>query len=70
MTASAEVNVMCYTPNYKCVFPQFTSSSFFYFYVSFLSRVKVNATNWPAPNVWVFIAQLVEHCSANVEAMG
>ena len=27
-------------------------------------------TNWPSPNVWVFIAQLVEHCSANSEAMG
>ena len=26
--------------------------------------------NWPAPNVWVFIAQLVEHRSANTEAMG
>ena len=26
--------------------------------------------NWPAPNIWVFIAQLVEHCSANAEAMG
>ena len=24
----------------------------------------------PAPNIWVFIAQLVEHCSANAEAMG
>ena len=23
-----------------------------------------------APNIWVFIAQLVEHCSANAEAMG
>ena len=23
-----------------------------------------------APNVWVFIAQLVEHCSANADAMG
>ena len=22
------------------------------------------------PNIWVFIAQLVEHCSANAEAMG
>ena len=30
----------------------------------------MNSTNWPAPNVWVFIAQLVEHCSANAEAMG
>ena len=26
--------------------------------------------NWPAPGIWVFIAQLVEHCSANAEAMG
>ena len=26
-------------------------------------------TNWPAPNVWVFIAQMVEHCSPNAEAM-
>ena len=39
-------------------------------HVSFLLRVKVNSTNWPSPNVWVFIAQLVEHCSANSEAMG
>ena len=36
----------------------------------FLSRVKMNSINWPAPNIWVFIAQLVEHCSANAEAMG
>ena len=26
-------------------------------------------TNWPATNVWVFIAQMVEHCSPNAEAM-
>ena len=26
--------------------------------------------NKPAPNVWVFIAQLVEHCNPNAEAMG
>ena len=39
-------------------------------HVSFRLRVKVNSTNWPSPNVWVFIAQLVEHCSANSEAMG
>ena len=39
-------------------------------YSIFLSRVKMNSINWPAPNVWVFIAQLVEHCSANAEAMG
>ena len=31
---------------------------------------KMNSINWPDPNVWVFIAQLVEHCSANAEAMG
>ena len=24
---------------------------------------------WPTPNIWVFIAQLVEHCSANAEAI-
>ena len=30
----------------------------------------MNSTNWPAPNVWVFIAQLVEHCSANAEGIG
>ena len=30
----------------------------------------MNGTNWPAPNVWVFIAQLVEHCRANAKAMG
>ena len=33
----------------------------------------MNSINWPAPNVsnvWVFIAQLVEHCSAKAEAMG
>ena len=31
--------------------------------------VRVNSTNWPAPNLWVLIAQLVEHCSANAAAM-
>ena len=30
----------------------------------------MNSPNWPAPNVRVFIAQLVEHRSANTEAMG
>ena len=29
-----------------------------------------NSINWPASGVWVFIAQLVEHCSANAEATG
>ena len=30
----------------------------------------MNSENWPASNVWVFTAQLVEHCSANAEAKG
>ena len=30
----------------------------------------MNSTNWPAPNVWIFISQLVEHCSDNADAMG
>ena len=52
------------------------SSFYLYFrsshhlYSIFLSRVKMNSINWPAPNMWVFIAQSVEHCSANAEAMG
>ena len=39
-------------------------------HVSFLSRVKMNSTKWPSPNEWVFIAQMVENCSINAEAMG
>ena len=30
----------------------------------------MTSINWPAPSVWVFIVQLLEHCSANAEAMG
>ena len=30
----------------------------------------MNSINWPASNVWVFMDQLVEHCSANAQAMG
>ena len=30
----------------------------------------MNSINWPAPNIWVFRAELVEHCGANAEAMG
>ena len=29
-----------------------------------------NSLNWSAPNIRIFIAQLVEHCNANAEAMG
>ena len=28
------------------------------------------SAKWPAPSVWVFMAQLVENCSANAEVMG
>ena len=48
------------------VFPQFTSfHSVFHSYHGLM-----NSINWPAPSVWVFIAQLVDHCSANAEATG
>ena len=47
-------------------FPQFTPPLF---NVSFLSPVKMNSINWSAPNVWLFIAQLVEYCSLNLEPM-
>ena len=30
----------------------------------------MNSINWPVSRVWVFIAQLGEHCSANAEATG
>ena len=30
----------------------------------------MNSMNWPALSIWVFVAQLAEHCSANAEAMG
>ena len=39
------------------------------FSVSFLSRVD-ELNNWPASSIWVFIAQLGEHRSANAEATG
>ena len=43
----------------------FKSTSF-----DFLSQVKMNSINWSAPKIWVVTAQLVEHYSANAEAMG
>ena len=30
----------------------------------------MNSINWPTPHLWVFIAQMVEHCSTNTEATG
>ena len=32
--------------------------------------MKWVCVNWPASSVWVFIAQLGEHCSANAETTG
>ena len=46
--------------------PQFTS--FHSVFHSF--HGLMNSINWPASSVWVFIAQLGEHCSANAEATG
>ena len=37
---------------------------------SFFFHGLMNSISWPASSVWVFIAQLVEHCSANAEATG
>ena len=34
------------------------------------SRNRDSTVNWPASNVWVFMVQLVERCSANAEATG
>ena len=48
------------------VFPQFTSLHS----VSHSFHGLMNSINWPASSVWVFIAQLGEHCSANAEATG
>ena len=48
------------------VFPQFTSfHSVFHSFHGLMDSI-----NWPASSVWVFIAQLGEHCSANAEATG
>ena len=75
VTGGLFLKYLIYYCDYNCddhisissVFPHFKSSSF---HISFLSQVKINLINWSAPNLWVFIAQLVEHCRANVEAMG
>ena len=34
------------------------------------SRVKMNSTNWTAPNMRVLVANLIEHCRANAETIG
>ena len=44
------------------------SSQLFICFIPFTGMM--NSINWPASNIWVFIAQLVEHCSANAETIG
>ena len=39
-------------------------------YIMQMNIVICEMGSWPALHVWVFIAQLVEHCSANAEATG
>ena len=38
------------------------------YFIPFMGTM--NSINWSAPNVWVFIAQLVEHRNAKAEATG
>ena len=54
------------TYSFHLYFPQFTS--FHSVFHSF--HGLMNSINWPASSIWVFIAQLGEHCSANAEATG
>ena len=58
--------VICIICIISFVFPQFTS--FHSVFHSF--HGLMNSINWPASSVWVFIAQLGEHCSTNAEATG
>ena len=39
-------------------------------FIPFTGQELMNSINLPASSVWVFIAQLGEHCSANEEATG
>ena len=52
------------------IFISFVSPQFTSFHSVHCFRGLMNSINWPTPSVWVFIAQLVEHCSANAEATG
>ena len=38
------------------------------YFIPFMGMM--NSINWSAPNVWVFITQLVEHCNAKAEVTG
>ena len=37
--------------------------------IMILSQDKMNSTNWPAPNAWVFISQRLEHCRSWVQIL-
>ena len=43
--------------------------SSYHFILCFIHGL-MKSISWSALSVWVFIAQLVEHCSTNTEAMG
>ena len=47
-----------------------TIISSFEFVFPLASSSLFQQLNWPVTNVWVFIAQLLEHCGRNAEAMG
>ena len=61
--------LMCPAVEGITLYPYSCSSKSTSFHVSFLSRVKTNSINWSAPNVGVFITQVVEHWSANPSSM-
>ena len=57
---------------YNCdshIFISFVSPKLTSFHSVFYSfHGLMNSINWPVSSVWVFIAQLVEHCRTNAEA--
>ena len=56
---------------FKCILISLTHKRFKSFHSVFHSfHGLMNSINWPASSIWVFIAQLGEHCSANAEATG
>ena len=52
------------------VFPQFSITGYSFHSVFHSFHWLMDSMNWSALHVWVFIAQLVEPCSANAETMG
>ena len=53
-----------------CSFHLYSRSSISFHSVFHSFHGLMNSIKWPASSVWVFIAQLGEHCSANAEATG